>query len=333
MLSRQRMDEQNIIYRLLFNSTVSSQQPKILSAFTRPSLPGKIYVEAKSERDVCEACRAQTNIFIRDIVRVPIEEAVSLLTLSVSFFNPQVGSWVRIASGLYRGDLAYVLAVKSHISAKVALVPRLQLERKKRKAAAWKNRPPKRLFDQDGIANAYGPDSVEKCNQCWKFQKEIYKNGLLEKQFILEDFVQELAIPTVAELLEFQASGGVRLNDLSGAFNQISNSSLRPGDRVEVTWGRWAGVIGEVHAVSAAIIQVLPSGMGASENVIDVPAVHITRHFRPGDFVKVRSGREIGKTGWVVSCNNSVVTFHEPSSTEVNSFLFIIPISLPSRVF
>jgi len=65
----------------------------ILSAIQRDSLPGMIYVEARSSQQVSQACNGLVGVYpSRGIALVPIEEMASLLQdLTIT-----PGSWVHI---------------------------------------------------------------------------------------------------------------------------------------------------------------------------------------------------------------------------------------------
>lgn len=84
----------------------------ILSVFQRDSLPGIIYVEARSSQQVLQALNGLVGVFpSRGVTLVPIEEMASLLQIKKKDTTITPGSWVRIRRGKYGGDLAQVLDI------------------------------------------------------------------------------------------------------------------------------------------------------------------------------------------------------------------------------
>ena len=63
-----------------------------------------IYVEARSAKQVNEACNGLVGIYpSRGIVLVPIEEMASLLQIKKQDVTITPGSWVRVRRGKYQG--------------------------------------------------------------------------------------------------------------------------------------------------------------------------------------------------------------------------------------
>jgi transcription elongation factor SPT5 len=321
-------EEQNILVRLLErisppsppNTAGQSQQmtslPQVLSAFVRPSLPGKLYIEAHSEGDVRRSCKGLKGVYLNQLTHIPLEEVFLILQLNVNFFDAGVGTWVRVASGSYRGDLGYVLSSKSTY-AKIALIPRIRTDvgiSSKRKRSD-NERAPQQLFDCQEVVKAYGADSIKKRDACYFFQGDIYKDGFLELAIKLEDLVQDVAIPTVSELFEFSKCPSVDIKNIILPFARNAATSLQRGDRVRIMSGQEAGIIGEICDVEGDVVHILPEGeRDHPEMRILVPLINVMKHFKVGDFVEVRVGKEIGKRGWVISCDGPRVTFHVPKS-------------------
>jgi transcription elongation factor SPT5 len=237
----------------------ASASTPILSAFVRPSLKGRLYVEAKSALDMRKACSGLLGVMVNKLAHVPIDEALPLLQLDTHFFSVDVGDWVRMKSGLYRQDLAVVLDVfQGGTGMKVALMPRLDLSSDpngKRKCSS-RFRPSKRLFNEQEIVRALGPESITRCNQIFMFRKQEFKNGLLELEVELDDLIPELATPSKSELREFIQSSTLDSKSVNLAFVRIIRNlqaSLKSGDRVIVMLGESQGKIGVIKSVRGNI--------------------------------------------------------------------------------
>lgn len=305
-----------------------SKSPTILSAFTWPSLKGRIYVEARSEHEVFQACTGLLHMRLRNISRIPIDEALALLQLGDQFFSVVPGDWVRIRLGEYRNDLALVLEVdREHVC--IALIPRISMSvetvKGKRKLSSL-SRPAQQLFDEKKVIEVYGEESVTKCNTFFKFEDQNFRNGLLELDLTLLDLVQERACPTTAELQRFVESlqkfpesptAQKRFIDL--AIARKSAASLRLDDPVVVVSGTMKGTTGKFKAIDGVdqdkvAIEISDDSPGDSY-IVHLPIIDVERYFQVGDFVKVKQGLKVGCAGWVVSYNRPHVTFHDMATS------------------
>lgn len=137
-----------------------SRPLSILSSFQRDSLPGMIYVEARSAKQVQQACAGLVGVYpSRGIQLVPIEEMASLLQIKKQDTTLTPGTWVRIRRGKYAGDLAQVMDLTENgEDVGLRLIPRIDLnprddgtidpitkKRKKSSTGVGTMRPPQRL--------------------------------------------------------------------------------------------------------------------------------------------------------------------------------------------
>jgi transcription elongation factor SPT5 len=305
---------------------------QILSAFQRDSLPGMIYVEARSQKQVSEACNGLVGVFFgKGITLVPIEEMASLLQIKKQDLTVTPGSWVRIRRGKYQGDLAQVMDITEN-GEEVGLkfIPRIDLnpkddvlgaDGKKRKklpttGGGGNLRPPQRFFNYEEVAKVYGRKSVSKRNQVYVFQNDTYKDGFVEKDFRLSALQLDDVNPTLDEITRFsrgldgaEHEGAVDLSIIAEASRKAAIAVLQPGDHVEVFEGEQAGVHGIVQSVSQDIVTISASGIELDGQKIDVPARSVRKRFKPGDHVKVMTGKNADETGLVVSVTDNVVTF------------------------
>lgn len=311
----------------------SNRPLQILSAFQRDSLPGMIYVEARSAKQVSEACNGLVGIYpSRGIVLVPIEEMASLLQIKKQDLTVTPGSWVRIRRGKYQGDLAQVMDITEN-GEEVGLkfIPRIDLNPKddgaidamgkKRKKGAngvssFSMRPPQRFFNYEEAIKVYGRKAVSKRNQVYVFQNDTYKDGFIEKDFRLTALQLDNVNPTLDEITRFtrgqdgaENESNVDLSIIAEASRKAAISVLQPGDHVEVFEGEQAGVHGTVHSVEQDIVTIEPVGVDFDGQRIQIPARSVRKRFKPGDHVKVMTGQNADETGLVVSVVDNVVTF------------------------
>ncbi|KAH9934104.1 transcription elongation factor Spt5 [Amylocystis lapponica] len=339
--------ERDLVFSLMrkaIDLEYSNHPLQILSAFQRDSLPGMIYVEARSAKQVNEACTGLVGVFpSRGIVLVPIEEMASLLQIKKQDLTVTPGSWVRIKRGKYQGDLAQVMDITEN-GEEVGLkfIPRIDLNPKddaaldgghKRKKAgsglsSFSMRPPQRFFNYEEVVKVYGRKGVSKRNQVYVFQNDTYKDGFMEKDFRLTGLQLDNVNPTLDEITQFtrgkdggENESNVDLSIIAEASRKAAISVLQPGDHVEVFEGEQAGVHGTVHSIEQDVVTIQPVGVEFDGQRVQIPARSVRKRFKPGDHVKVMTGQNADETGLVVSVVDSVVTFlSDMSMQEVSVF-------------
>ena len=94
-------------------------------------LPGHVYVEAARESHVDDALRGMRGVFGFKRVLVPINEMTSVVVARRRHGELDVGSWVRLNRGDYKGDIGRVVAMfdggVGGARALVRFVPRIVL--------------------------------------------------------------------------------------------------------------------------------------------------------------------------------------------------------------
>ncbi|KAI5117912.1 hypothetical protein M0805_003604 [Coniferiporia weirii] len=338
--------ERDLVFSLMrkaMDQEFSAKPLQILSAFQRDSLPGMIYVEARSSQQVSQAINGLVGVFqSRGITLVPIEEMASLLQIKKKDTAITPGSWVRIRRGKYGGDLAQVIDIAEN-GEEVGLkfVPRIDLnpkdeivsaDGKKRKlkgvGLSQTSRPAQHLFNYEEVVKAHGRRAVAKRNQVYVFNNDTFRDGFIEKDFKLSALILENVNPTLDEIMKFtrQEDGAehetnVDLSIIAEAAKKEAILVLQPGDHVEVFEGEQAGVHGVVESISNDVVTLRAIGVDIEGQKVDVPARSVRKRFKLGDHVKVMSGQNADETGLVVSVVDNVVTFlSDMSMQEVSVF-------------
>jgi transcription elongation factor SPT5 len=320
-----------------------SRPLSILSAFQRDSLPGMIYVEARSAKQVQEACAGLVGVYpSRGIQLVPIEEMASLLQIKKQDTTLTPGTWVRIRRGKYAGDLAQVMDLTENgEDVGLRLIPRIDLnprddgtidpitkKRKKTSTGVGTMRPPQRLFNYEEVLKVYGRKNVVKRNQAYVFQNDTYKDGFVEKDFKMSALITDDINPTLDEITQFtrRQDGGddhvVNLSVIAEASRKAAIAVLQPGDQIEVFEGEQAGLHGVVEEVAQEVVTITAHGLDIDGQKMEIPARSVRKRFKPGDHVKVMAGQNADETGLVVSVADNVVTFVSDMSMQEVSISF-----------
>jgi len=323
--------ERDIIFSLMrkaLDVEFTAKPLSILSAFQRDSLPGMIYVEARSMKQVSEACAGLVGVYpSRGIHLVPIEEMASLLQIKRQEQTVTPGSWVRIRRGKYSGDLAQVMDITDNgEDVGLKFIPRIDLnprddaaldgkKRKKTTSANSSMRPPQKLFNYGRVAEVYGRKSVTRRSDVYVFQNDTYRNGFIEKDFRISALILEDVNPTLDEITQFtrrqdgEEENPVDLSIIAEASRKAAVSVLQPGDHVEVFEGEQTGVHGVVEEINQDVVTVSAVGPDIEGQKIELPARSVRKRFKAGDHVKVMTGQNIDETGLVVSVTDNIVTF------------------------
>ncbi|XP_010933199.1 uncharacterized protein [Elaeis guineensis] len=102
---------------------------QIISAFALDHVKGYVFIEADKECDIIEACKGFYSVYSSKINRVPGSEVPQLFSSRSKSCEVSEGSWVRMKSGKYKGDLAQVVAVDDgQKKVMVKLIPRVDLQ-------------------------------------------------------------------------------------------------------------------------------------------------------------------------------------------------------------
>lgn len=102
---------------------------QIISAFAVEHIKGFVFIEAEKQSDVIEACNQLADVYYSLVTKVPINEVSQLFVVRRRYTEVKEGTWARVKSGIYKGDIAQVVAVNNERKrATVKLIPRVDLQ-------------------------------------------------------------------------------------------------------------------------------------------------------------------------------------------------------------
>lgn len=324
----------------------------IYSVLARSTIPGFVYVEARSLADVQKLCHTIPFAHGKISVADPQDVLAVLGHRSPSF---ELGRypWVRVKRGLYRGDLGYVVDCDTGgrmPSLNILIIPRIspailhpvsdeehklvqskvkdvqgsQLDKRKRAVAS--SRPHAHLFDPIVTKATWGHVGANRLTQRlkslkddeWKFTGKTYLHGLLKMGVPLHSLNFAPAHPTRAELQLWRSFGYKLIHEDCVSSLQQLDEELWVDDKVELL-GAHLGQIGKVMHLDDGIATVFIMGKEGEETA-DVPIKELRKHFTLHDFVNVTSGMHEGKSGWVLKYSHDVHNRGEVVLSEVSSY-------------
>lgn len=266
----------------------------------------------------------------------PIEVTVLLGWKSKSAVEE--GAWARVKRGTYRGDLAYVCRVydkggekdpKAHcppipsMMVQILILPRLtpqyhdEPNRKRKKAS----RPPQALLnlptDSNKIATPF--TGIR--------ERHEYRNGMLLLSVPANLINIEESSPTEEELKAWSVLPDPDIIKRVGLMTVVDTREIHVHDRIRQVSGDGTGLCGRAVEIDGMAVSMLvettedyinKNGSEGQQVEGTVLAGHMTqfsKYYLPGDCVKVTTGKEVGKEGFVVSMDNNIVTVQEYGTT------------------
>lgn len=304
---------------------VSIIRPKLLTAFERSTfLRGSVYIQARSLSDVTNAIQGVAGVNVHQTYQcIPVEEWDALVNPRCSIND--IGHWVRVyGKGKYRNDLAHVLNVDLVSKrAVVLLVPRVssnedESHKGKRKKIARCRLPP-RLFNPEHVAS-----NLEQLDGGRvRYHGKVYHNGLIELSFPLEKLRAASPSPSAAELEVFSRSEAIEIPIMVRAWSELATSSVLPGNRIHITSGEQAGLIGNVLEAGGGVVKCVSE---SSETLIEVPVTSVRMYFCVGDYIQVIAGANVGKFGGIINVERGVstdlVTFIDDASIQAKGNVY-----------
>lgn len=194
------------------------------------------------------------------------------------------------------------------------------------------SRPQQRFFNPDEVRKVYaGSDRpVKRGDREWVFQKDTFRDGYCERDVRIDHLLLKDVKPSLDEITKFtgasikeggdaataaaatangEATAPVDLEMLANAAKETSTTTLERDDAVEVFEGDLTGVQGTVQKISGNIITILFDDKKMLDQTAEVPARSVRKRFKPGDHVKVTTGKHQDETGLVVKTEDNFTTF------------------------
>ncbi len=102
--------------------------------------------------------------------------------------------------------------------------------------------------------------------------------------------------------------GAVDLSLIADASKKATEALIQPKDQVEIFEGEQAGVYGTVKAINNEVITIQLEHEDLMDQIVEVPARSVRKRFKPGDHIKVMSGKHADETGLVVKVEDNITT-------------------------
>ena len=295
--------EEEAVFYLLQRAEAEHQ---LRSAFTRGSIRGWIYLEANINNNLLQLLSLTPGVnsprvgILRHLV--DSSDWLKMLTMHDPRTVFQVGNWVRVGKGKYKGDVGFVSRVENFVE--VLLVPRLNppttIDTSKRKRTAVRSKP--ELFDPDTIKAVYGINPKCGPEGIYTAFGLKFESGLLLKLYNFHSISPTAEIPSYLFYL-FLYSDHPLIVTLK--FPKPQEWIFEEDDPVIISS---SGEHATVVAVGPGHLEV---GRSNGSGTMAVPWSDVRKVIKVRDFVEVTSGPLIGLGGWVDCVDEEVVNLVE----------------------
>jgi hypothetical protein len=267
----------------------------------------------------------------KKVTPVSFDDALQYLHPIKTIWSPIPFTWVRLRRWPYRGDIAFVTAVKPSGIPSIMFIPRLSYTASLRKRKRGKRTiPTASLFDLGRARTAEGVDCVREVSVSrqlgdddnphtftfWKYKDQYYNIHGFCEVFDADPalFAPINADPSINDLLSF--STGLTNEMFEEFAAPICNQTLQAGDNVYVfhRMSDVQGMFGKVAFISSSEALLLDE----TNLLVHVDLQFIRRYFKVGDYVRVFAGPHTGVEGWVVATEqlNVTVSKHDDHQSE-----------------
>jgi len=285
---------------------------QLRSVFTQGSIGGWVYLETTMNEDLRKLLKLTCGIVQRENRGILCEEIdFAEWTTTLKFtHNVEVGKWVRVTKGTYKGDVGYVLRFETSGEVSLLLVPRLpgplplgQSSSKKRKRSIPPPEP--KLFNCNATQEThrnpnYNPDDPTNIipsedpippEDYFVHDGNHFEHGLIVKSYTIHSLSTVAVSIQSKTFTHFRMSGHPLI--LASKLPKPIEWIFEEGEKVLITA---SGKQGTVHKVEADGVEVeLDNGEGK----VKVGWLYVNKVCINGDYVEVLSGMHKGQSGWI----------------------------------
>jgi len=298
--------EEELVFFLL---QIVSPPHEVRSAFTRGSIRGWVYVEATMNEHLRRLLNHAPGVILKQsgiiCQQIDFQDWVGMLTMRDHMKVQDIGKWVHVQKGVYKGDVGFVNSLEDW-GVRLLLVPRLppprstDVDLKRKRSLA---RPPPALFEPDIVYQTYGVDPVriDEDEDMYSFKGHTFEYGLIIKSYDFHSISTPVSCIPISLFNLFRWSRHPKVVASESTFPRPSEWLFAEGDEVIV---RPSGKRGFVIALSptSAEVDLGPGG------IVNASWLNVHKALCVGDYIEVTGGDFQGKTGWLDCVEDEVAS-------------------------
>ena len=227
--------------------------------------------------------------------RIPLDEWLALLKHSPLKELPQLGKWVQVRRGVYKGDVGYVLSVAAS-EVNLLLIPRLALRSKRKRS---REPPQLKLFDHETVKQYYAIEPHRIRENIYSVGNDRFEHGLIVRLYSFDSVSRVSTIPLGSFGL-FGISGHPKLISSRSSFPRPSEWYFGEGEEVYIVDDSSESFTGPSY--KSGFISTLRDDaveLDTKEGIAIVSWMDICKVMRLGDFFEVTGGLHKDQKGWV----------------------------------
>lgn len=218
--------------------------------------------------------------------RVDSNDGLRLLNMQ-NASRVEVGKWVQVQRGIYKGDVGYITSVEGG-RVQLLLIPRLS-QQQIPDGNSSHFRCALTLFDCETVKMCYNTQPVLIEENTYSFRDDRFEHGLVIKSYPFNSISTNISCMSFDALCLFLESCHPKL--VESSFLKPKEWHFGEGDKVSILDSDKHGVISMLRSDSVEI--------STDEGIVCVPWIKIRKIIHRGDFVEVTGGMYLGWTGWV----------------------------------
>lgn len=218
----------------------------------------------------------------------------------------EVGKWVQVRKGIYKGDVGYVTSIESG-RAQLLLIPRL-LPPQAPKENPSHSHPAPTLFDCETVKRLYNIEPVHIHGNIYSFRGDRFEHGLIIKPYASSLILTTVSCMPFDSLCLFLESCHPTLMASQSSFLKPLEWHFAEGDEAYIVDNS------SPSSCKSGIVSTVQSDkleLATKEGIISVPWLKIRKVIRQGDFVEVTGGMYVGWTGWVGDLQEQIGSMEE----------------------
>jgi hypothetical protein len=230
--------------------------------------------------------------------RIDFNDGLKLLRMEPPSLQ-EVGKWVQVRRGTYKGDVGYVTSTNTS-GVQLALIPRLSPPYRSKGAPSC---PAPALFDNQTIKRIYDIEPVRIQENIYSFRGDRFEHGLLIKSYPFALISTTVSCMPLQLICLFMESYHPKLMESKYTFLKPLEWHFAEGDEVNIVDDS------ELPAYKSSVISTLRTDsleLSTEEGIVCVPWLKVRKVVRQGSFVAVTGGMYQGRTGWVADLEEQV---------------------------
>jgi transcription antitermination factor NusG len=325
--------EEDIVFFLFQKATPAHE---LQSTFMRDSIRGWVYLETTMNQNLRHLLKRTPGVIVRRpgliSQRIEFKDWLSLLKMHDSKVMPQIGKWVEVQKGIYKGDVGYVDSVETW-GVQLLLIPRLPpptpsyISSSKRKHT--QPRPLPALFDPVVIKQTHNIEPTHVQKNVYSFKGYDFDHGLILKTYNFNAISMVVHHMPLALFCLFRESRHPKVIASECAIPRPLEWEFTQGDEVDVFPSISTWPPSSKHGI---ITSLLPDSvevdLSTKEGIVCASWMDIRKAIHPGDYVEITGGQYRGRTGWFQEIRNVLLIDEVASVIEVED----IRQPLPNRI-